>query len=194
MTCPSDEQLMLLSMDVLQPSQVSELNEHLLACPACRERFNRARREHAALMRTYEVLDRNHDELREQLLASLPAEAPRPATAGWGRRGWRRLGDYVMNNPRVRVTTATIAAAACIVFAVTLLFVPGESLALADIGEALQQTKTMICRIAIDITGGQLEQSLEGKTYVSDERGSRTELYAGDELMMLSISPVKVCS
>ena len=190
MTCPSEEKWTLLSMNLLEPSQVSELNEHLLACGGCREKFRRARCENAALQRTYEALDRDHDELREQLLASLPEQAPPPASTGWGRRGWRRLGDYVMTNPKVRFTTATLAAATCIVFVVTLLLGSGQSLALAGVGRALQQTKSLVCQVSITITGSQLEQSLEGKTYMSDQYGSRTDLYQNGELIMCSISPL----
>jgi len=95
-----------------------------------------------------------------------------------------------MTNPKVRFTTATLAAAACIVFVITLLLGSGQSLALAGVGQALQQTKSLVCQVSVTITGGQLAQSLEGKTYVSDEYGSRTDLYENGELLMCSISPL----
>ena len=190
MTCPNDEKWAVLSMDLLEPWQVSELNEHLLTCPACREKSSQARRDNAALVRTYEALDRDHDELREQLMASLPEQTPRPAPAGWGTRGWRRLGDYAMNSPKVRFTAATLAAAACILLAFTLFVGVGDNVALADVGQAIQRTKTMLCQVAVTIVGGDLEQSFEGKSYLSAEHGSRTDLYSDGQLMMTSITPL----
>ena len=190
MTCPNDEKWSLLSMNLLEAWEVSELNEHLLTCTACRAKFSRARRDNAALVRTYETLDRDHDQQREQLMASLPQEAPHPAPVGWGASGRRRLGDYVMNSPRVRWTAATVAAAACILLAFSLFVGVGNGVALADVGQAIQQTKTMLCRTAVTIVGGELEQSFEGKSYLSGEHGSRTDLYTDGQLIMTSITPL----
>ena len=53
------------------------------------------RREHAALIRMYEVFDQDHDRLCAELLAALPAETPRRATQAT--ITWPKIGEFVMN-------------------------------------------------------------------------------------------------
>jgi hypothetical protein len=190
MGCPRQDKLILLSMNLLEPASVSELNEHISLCTGCRDKFTRARRQHAALMRTYEALDRSHDELREQLMASLPDRSGRTAVPALATPAWRRLGGCLMNNPKVHYTTAALAVAACVVFLFTLLLNPTKSLALLEIGQAIQQTKSIVARVSLAVTGGQFTKSFEGKTYISDEYGSRTDLYQGDQLIVTTISPL----
>ncbi|UCG31672.1 MAG: hypothetical protein JSU68_08385 [Phycisphaerales bacterium] len=190
MACPSEDQWTLLSMNLLDAARASEMNEHLSACTSCREMFDRARRQHAALVRTYEALDRDHDELREQLMASLPAGAtPSPADAR-ARERWRRLGESVMNSRKVRFTTAALAAAACIVFVLVLVFGSAQTLALEGIGRAVQQAETMTCRLSLTITGGNVNQSFDGAMYVSDEYGSRAEIRQNGRSVSCTIAPV----
>jgi outer membrane lipoprotein-sorting protein len=190
MACPNEDQWTLLSMNVLDAARASELNEHLSACASCRKVFDRARRQHAALVRTYEALDRDHDELREQLMASLPAGAPPSRSDARARDRWRRFGESVMFNPKVRRTTVAVAAAACVVFALSLVFVFTQKPALAAIGHAIEQAQTMTCRLSMAMTGGGLDQSYQGAMYVSDEYGSRVEANQNGRNVSCTITPL----
>jgi hypothetical protein len=177
-------------MNVLDAARASEMNEHLSACTSCRRMFDRARRQHAALVRTYEALDRDHDELRELLMASLPAGAPTSRSDARAHDRWRRLGDSVMNSRKVRWTTAALAAAACIVFVLALVFSSAQTLALETIGRAIEQAETMTCRLSLTITGGDLDQTFDGAMYVSDEYGSRAEISQNGQIVSCTIAPV----
>ena len=108
MTCPDRDKWALLSMKLLEPWQASMLEQHLTKCESCRELFTQARRDQAALVRTYEAFDRGHDELRDQLMASLPEEVPQHSRRGIIFHTVRRLGDSIMTNPKVRYTAATL--------------------------------------------------------------------------------------
>ena len=104
MKCPNHESWHLLSLGLLAEAEAAELYAHAEECDACRARLGAARRNHAGLLRAFEVFDHNHDRLREQLMAALPSEAvceqpsvlsglrTRPtAPADWFAGGWRRL-------------------------------------------------------------------------------------------------------
>jgi len=166
------------------------LEEHLMECESCREYFTQDRRDQAALVRTYEAYDRGHNELRDQLMASLPEEVPQRSRGGIIFHTVRRLGDSIMTNPKIRYTAATLSAAACLVFAFVILVGPSRSLALDKIGHAVQQTQTMVADLAVTIAGGTMPMSVTGKTYLSREYGSRTEMYMGGQHFLTTIQPV----
>ena len=45
------------------------------------------------LRRAHEPFARSHDRLRDELMASLPAQMPEPAGRGWVGRGWQWFGE-----------------------------------------------------------------------------------------------------
>ena len=202
MTCPTGDDWTLASMDLLAESRADELREHLEGCNACRERYNEARRGHVELLRTYEALDRDHDAGREQLMASLPLEAPAPATAGRRTGRWRRLGDFVMslNSTPVRRAAVILAPVACIVIAVAIFLTPAKKSAFAAAIEHFRRTKIIACRVTItaqaqltaDPQAGPLEadpspadgfnetQVVRAKLYLSDAHGVRRDAYEDD--------------
>ena len=51
MKCPSTADWDLLAMEALQGEQAQDLLEHAHACPACRERYQAARRNHVERVR-----------------------------------------------------------------------------------------------------------------------------------------------
>ena len=206
MTCHQEDTWTLMSMNLLEPSQVSERNDHLLDCPGCRERFNRARREHAVLMRMYESLDRNHDELRDQLLASLPQGAAGPASTGRAAGGWRRLGDYVMslNSTKGRRAAAVLVVAASVLIAVTMFLSSGQGSAFAAAIEHLRRAEVIVCGVTttihIEIQPRPNAESTEGesskrqgphetamtiheKLYMSPDLGVRRDTFEGEALI-----------
>lgn len=95
------------------------------------------------LRRVHEPFARDHDRLREELMASLPAHTPEPVATGWVRSGWQWIGE---NKMRRRIL-ATSAIAASLVL-VVLGFWPGEGgngrlYAFADIPAMLDATRTI---------------------------------------------------
>ena len=195
MTCPTNDDLTLASMDLLDESQADQLRTHLEECEICRRRYQEARRGHVELLRTYEALDRDHDGQREQLMASLPGHSPQSAPAGWRMPLRRRLGGLMMslNSPTGRRTAAILAPAACLAIAVVMFFGLTEKSAFASAIEHLKQAKTIVCRI--DLPGGTQIQGMEitanGKMYVSDEYGSYTEMYANGMLVQRQYTPLE---
>jgi hypothetical protein len=163
MNCPASEQWHLLSMDLLDEAESTELLAHARACDACRAAFGRARQGHARLLRSFEVFGRHHDRLREQLMAAVPAELP-PRTLRLRRR-WRGLLDFVprLDTPARRLA-AVLAPAACILLAVGILLTPGKSaVAFAAVLERMRQARTMVCEISttarIEHANGEVEEN-----------------------------------
>lgn len=187
MTCPDDNQLNLLSMGLLDAPDAGRLESHAQSCERCGERVRAVRRQHIELMRTYEAFDRDHDEQRETLMAMLPDAPPANRSGGKARRVVQRMGDFVMHNRKIRFTTSLIAAAACVVIGV-VLFGSNKTFALDGIGEALQKAGSMVCRTTVRIDAMLLDLQFEGKTYMSSEYGSRTDMYAGDTLIASTIT------
>jgi hypothetical protein len=113
-------------MGLLETAPAEHMLIHARACAACREQLQLARREHTERVRVYEAFDRDHDELRDQLMAALPDRAPQPYRQGWVARGWQRLGGVAMsvNKSTGRRVAALLVPAACIVIAVVVSLVP----------------------------------------------------------------------
>lgn len=173
MTCPTNEEWTMASMDLLDAERTAWLREHLQTCEACQERFHEDRRIHFGLLRAYETMDRDHDALREQLLATLSAGAPQPGSTGWVSRGWRRLGDLTMNYPKTRRAAGILSAAAVIALAVSAFVSSGNGMAFADVKQHLREIKTTVCRMITNTTVGEQVIKLEGKMYMSSEYGTR---------------------
>jgi outer membrane lipoprotein-sorting protein len=175
MTCPTDEDWTLVSMDLLDEDRTEWMREHLQTCQECRVRFNEARRDHVGLLRAYEASDRDHDVQRERLLAALPAEVPQPGSKGWIGSGWRRLGEWTMNNPRTRRAAGLFSAAAVIAIAVSVFVRFGDGVAFADVIERLQHVHSIVCRIATNTTAVGQDIAVEGKMYMSSDYGMRCD-------------------
>ncbi len=134
MTCPNAEKWDLLSMDLLEQHESTALLGHARECETCRRQLGQARRDHTALSRAFEVFDRNHDELRDSLLAGLPPATPQRVIRpfGPGATGRRVL--------------AVLLPAACILIALFIIFTPGRSnVAFAQVCERMRQMSTMVC-------------------------------------------------
>ncbi len=195
MNCPTANEWALLAMEAVEGVQAESMLAHARICPACREQLEAARRGHIDRVRMYEAFDRGHDELREQLMAALPAEPPGRGGASRLVRGCYRLGDYVMslNTSRGRRAAAILAPAACITIAVVLFLYVGERSAFATALEHLRSAKTIVCRITIpggvEIQG--MDVKAEGKMWVSAEHGSRVEMYVNGSLSQLQHTPLE---
>lgn len=193
MTCPNKSELNLLVMEVLDPEREAELRAHVNGCFACQKDYEAARRAHFERIRMYDQFDRGHDALREQLIAALPAEPGRSKT-DWLARGWRRFGDVVMSTTHqhgARGIAAVLAAAACIALVVSLLVPDQGKSAFAAAIEQFHKAKTIVCRVSspepIEVLGMKFEAS--GKSYLSAEYGSRSELYSNGILVSLTFTP-----
>jgi hypothetical protein len=143
MTCPAPEQWELLSMDLLSAAERDRILGHARACAACRAALTAARRDHAALLRTFELFDETHDQQREQLLAALPAESDL--------RRLRQRGTIMSpRNWKPRWIAATLLPAACVVLLLSLMWTTPASFAFAEVIENLRAARTMVC--AVDAT------------------------------------------
>ncbi len=127
MNCPATDDWSLLAMQALEDDQAAVLRAHALVCPACRETYAAARRDHTELARMYEAFDRDHDRRREQLLAALPdesASAPSRCVAPPAARlrGARvTQGVQLVKKHIVLTVSGSLGAAAALVL--TILFV-----------------------------------------------------------------------
>lgn len=195
MNCPSPADLDLLAMDAFPDARAAALREHLLACPDCRGVYAAARRADLARVRMYEAFDRDHDELREQLLAALPPEPLRRSRTDPLVRGWHRLGDAFMSLNRTtgRRTVALLAPAAAILLAVIFFVTPGQKSAFAAALEHLRQARSFICRVTIPegIEAQGLRLLPEGTLQFSDEYGSHSEMRANGVVITEHYAPVQ---
>jgi len=179
MNCPNAEQWDLLAMDLLEEGDVRDMLGHARACEKCRALYQKTRREHVERMRMYEAFDREHDELRDQLMAVLPIEAPAVVHAGLAGRARRRLGDIAMslNRTKRRRAMAFLAPAACIVIAVAVFLTPKQSVFAAAI-EHMRQASTIVCDLTMYMNESE-EPVMDGTMYMSDDRGARVDLDMG---------------
>lgn len=147
MNCPDLDEWDLLASEALDGEPAARLRDHALRCAACREHLASARRTHVQRLRMYEAFDRDHDRLREQLLAALPdgvagADAPAP-------RQGLRLREFFMslNTVTTRRAAALLLPAACILVAVGVFLWPGsEKNAFAAAVARIRTATTIVCR------------------------------------------------
>lgn len=175
MICPTDGDWTLVSMDLLDEDRTDWMREHLQGCQHCRARFSEMRRDHVGLLRAYEAMDRFHDFQREQLLVSLPVGVPKPASSGWVSRRWRRLGDLIMDHPKVRRTAGLLSAAAVIALVVPTFLGSGDGVAFANVIERLREIRTLACRIVSNTTAYGQNIAVTGKMYMSSDYGTRCD-------------------
>jgi hypothetical protein len=195
MKCPRSQDLDLLAMDALADERAAALLAHARECPACRAVYAAARRDHVDRMRMYEAFDRAHDDLRAQLLAALPDEAPRRSALDPLVRGWCRLGDYAMSLSKTtgrRAAALLVPAAAGLVIAF-LLVAPNQKSAFAAAMEHLRQARSFVCRLAmpdgVEVQGVQIRP--EGTLQFSDQFGSHCELRMNDVVVSEQFTPVQ---
>jgi hypothetical protein len=193
MTCPKKSELDLLAMEAFDGERQARLLGHLRECLECQRAYEGARRGHLDRIRMYDQLDRDHDELREQLMAVLPVE-PTRSRADRFVRGWRRMGGFAMSiNRRLggRATIGLLSAAACIGIAVLVMtFAQGKN-AFATAIEQLQKAKTIVCRVstATSVSATPMPFRQTGKIYFSAEYGSRCELSMNGAPMIIQYAP-----
>lgn len=179
MKCPSANEWHLLAMEALEPGPAEHLRAHARTCGPCRERFQSARREHTDRVRMYEAFDRDHDELREQLMAVLPEEAPQPGRNDWVARSRRRLGDFAMsmNQSVGRRAAALLVPAACIVIAVAIFLLPKQNAFAAAI-EQMRRAQTIVTRFQMFLNDAE-QPMTRGTLYLSDACGMRFDMNVG---------------
>lgn len=151
MNCPGPEKWAMLSMDLLTPQEAETLRQHLEACEVCRATYRASRREHASLVRAFEVFDQGHDRQREELMAALRAVDPcdnasRGAPAG----GW--FGDLLMSikQQKGRWAAAALLPAAVVVFAIVSLIASSPTVALQVALGRIRDARTMVCNVSMD--------------------------------------------
>jgi hypothetical protein len=176
MSCPNAKEWDLLAMELLDEEQVERMLAHARGCAACREQFQTARRAHIDRLRMYEAFDRDHDTLREELMAALTDAAPGSLRDGWVQRGWRRLGGFAMslNKSAGRRAAALLVPAACIVIAAVVFLAPKHS-AFAAALEHMRQAQTIVSRYQMFMGDAETPMA-DGQMYLSDEHGMFCEM------------------
>ncbi|MHC4944638.1 MAG: anti-sigma factor family protein, partial [Planctomycetota bacterium] len=175
MTCPTDREWILLSMDLVEEDRAGRMAGHLDSCRACQEKYDAARGDDADLVRALELMDRDHDKLRDHLKASLSAGGPFARFLGRSAGGWRRLGGLIMDHPKTRRAAGLLAAASILVFAVLFFMDTNGQVAFGQVVESLQNMKTMVCRTATRINVKGQEITLDGKIHLSEDLGARCD-------------------
>ncbi len=196
MKCPNPGQWHLVASEALTGPAADALLDHARTCPTCQAQFEAARREHVQRIRMYESLDREHDRLREQLLAALPAGQPRCSGIDRFVRGAARLGDFVMRlnqttGRRAAALLVPLAAAAAVAF---FLLAPGtQKSAFAAALEHLKRIHSLTCRVStpegFEIQGVKL--NMEGTLEFSDEYGSHSEMKMNGAVITQHYAPVQ---
>ncbi|GMU81888.1 MAG: hypothetical protein AMXMBFR47_17590 [Planctomycetota bacterium] len=180
MSCPSPSEWDLLAIGAIDAGPAEVLKTHAEACPSCRERFLAARRAHVDRLRRYEVFDRDHDHLRESLLAALPDELP--ASAARSTRVARRLGDWIMsiNTKTTRKWAAVLAPAACVLVAVLVVLWPdNQKSAFATAIERFRSATTIVAHFEAYLSHAEIPMQ-SGTLSLSDEFGMRFDATAND--------------
>jgi hypothetical protein len=151
MSCPNVQQWDLLSMELIDSGKTDQLLTHARQCDSCRDLLRRARQDHARLLRAFEVFDRDHERLREELLAAVPVELRQRAQPSWRLRLRDSIGSVAMSlNTTNRRVAAVLLSAACIFLVLLVLLVPGRSgVAFAQVLEHMRRARTMVCDVVM---------------------------------------------
>jgi len=212
MTCPGANDWELLATGVLEGDRADSMLAHARVCQTCRSAFAAARRDHVLLMRMYEALDRDHDDLREQLMAALPDGLPGQFGPRQAVHGRRRLGDILMtlNTKTNRRAAAVLLPAACLVIAVAIFLVPEQKSAFAAAIEHLKQAKTIVCHVSTTVNFEMQPQTVvhpsdgessgrqeahrtsttwSQKLYMSNEDGTRRDTIEDGEVVSTTYTP-----
>jgi outer membrane lipoprotein-sorting protein len=159
-------------MGLGDPARAEQLRRAAERDPAQRAEFDEARRAHAALVRTYEAYDRDHDRLRDQLMAALPDRPGATADGGASGRRQRSKGAFLMRHPTTRIAAFVLTPAAAIVLAFVFILGWNQTSAFARAVERLRAATTITTRFQAWV--GDAEQPMMGgKLYLSAEQGMR---------------------
>lgn len=196
MKCPTKDRWHLVASEALTGPEAEELLAHARECAECRAFFDAARRDHIDRVRMYEAFDHDHDTLREQLLAALPAGKPRCSGTDRALRGWYRLGDYAMSLNRTygrRAAALLIPAAAVLVVALFLTTPGTQKTAFAAAMEHLRAAKSFVSHISmpdgLEVQGMRIQA--DGMLQFSDEFGSHSELRMNNVVVVQQFAPVQ---
>lgn len=196
MKCPTKDRWHLVASEALTGPEAEELLAHARECAACRAFFDAARRDHIDRVRMYEAFDRDHDTLREQLLAALPEGKPRCSGTDHILRSWYRLGDYAMSLNKThgrRAAALLIPAAAVLVVALFLTAPATQKSAFAAAIEYLRAAKSFVSHISmpdgVEVQGVRIQG--EGTMQFSDEFGSHSELRMNNVVVAQQFAPVQ---
>ena len=179
MKCPSPAQWDLLAMEALEADEAERLYAHARVCPDCRETWQVARRTHVDRVRMYEAYDREHDELRDQLMAVLPEEPPRRESAGLSASFGRRLGGLAMslNKSFGRRAAVVLVPAACIVIGLLVFMAPERDVFAAAV-KHMREATTITSRYQMFMNDAE-QPMMEGMLYLSSKQGMRFDVELG---------------
>lgn len=162
----------MLAIEATDPNRAATMQKHAATCANCRAHFQGARRAHIDRLRRYEALERDHDRLREELMANLPAGDPAP------RRGLlARMGERIMrlNRPASRRIAAVLLPAACVAIAAIMLLSPtSQKSAFAAAVARLRDARTIVAHFEAYMNNGTVPMQ-QGTLYLSEEFGMRFE-------------------
>jgi outer membrane lipoprotein-sorting protein len=177
MKCPLPNDWELMAMQALDAPQTDALAKHAGSCAACRELLLTARRAHVDRLRRYEAFDRDHDRLREELIAALPAESPaRPA-------GWlRRIGERIMTMQPVARRAAILLPAACLVLGTLFVLSWNQPSAFAAALAKIRDARTIVAHFEAFMNAGEAPMQ-SGTLYLSEEFGMRFDAAVGPGML-----------
>lgn len=176
MSCPSANDWDLLAMGVIDDAPADTLKSHAEACSTCRQLCLAARRAHVERLRSYEVFDRDHDPLRDALMAALPAESPAQLSERIGVT--RRLGDWIMsiNTKSTRRIAAVLVPAACFIVAAIALLSPNhQKSAFAAAIERIRSARTIVAHFEAYMNHSEAPMQ-SGTLSLSDDYGMRFDM------------------
>ncbi|MFN0135176.1 MAG: hypothetical protein ACKVS9_03565 [Phycisphaerae bacterium] len=146
-----------------------------------------ARREHAQLVRVYEAFDHEHETQTQELLAMLPDGAP-PQAAGIG-SALGRLGGFVMHAIRKHTFAAVLLPAACLMIVAFFVINTTSQTAFAKVVERLREIHSARCKFVLKTLGADgkpLAPDSVGEFVLTEQHGSRQDLFSGSELITSS--------
>ncbi len=124
------------------------------------------------LRQMHAIFDADHDRLRDQLMASLPEQAPRPGTVGRIHRGWQ----WVRQTKTRRVLAGSVAAAVplaiggLIVLAVLFPSRSGSVVALADVLQTFERDLSQNDYVHLVVTGNEPRHDDPNRRYIWERK------------------------
>lgn len=178
-TCPHAENWNLLSMNLVEDEEAARLREHLDECERCQAVWQEASSLHEELQGAFAAFDRDHDQLREQLLARLSEETS--ANQPDQRKGTLAM---ILHRHSTRWAVATTLAAASILMVVLML--TSGRVVFADVLENMRQAKTMVCDVMTKTIGSKPAQGLAMPGLEEQLRGKMSMYLEGDTRAVLN--------
>lgn len=138
-------------MRLLDGEEAQSMFEHAQRCEDCGQEIKRARLQHADLIRCHDDFDRDHDVLRQQLMAALSSEQVVPNSTGTIRGHIRTLGATLMNirlHSPGRAVAALLPAASILIVAI-VYFMPSDQEVLASALSRLREAESIVCQVTM---------------------------------------------